>query len=180
MKNKRLSKTKELSPYSEDTNTKVREQIAQSIANKYAVQYRNLTPVPQTSAEIDEWADKMWEWVKKHKPTRIHEFPLKHNYNPYKFFALRDKSEYFHDQYIKCREFIATYIEGGWKSRKSDPSYCKAILPDYSQEYRERRYEETTKAIQSRQANATYVLQSVQMPDFPDSPLVPDKEDHGE
>lgn len=117
---------------------------------------------PDDLGSIKTIADEWLKWSEDPNAMVLQEYPLSKRWNPYHFYHLSDKSEYFANVQTMVKERIALRIEeqsrSGRSDQKIDSGWVKEFLPAYSEAYKKRRTELVSAKIDGYKSQPIQVI----------------------
>ena len=156
------------------------ETIRASISKRIEVNYplekqcRGLKPLPTEEESIIEYGDQLVEWSENPENMELARFPLSLRHNPYKFYRLSEKNEYFRDCLETAKLNIAIRLIEGWRTGRIKESFVKAFLPMFDETYKQYLFEVISlRSHLQAQAQQQGSVINVIMDKIENSPLVP-------
>ena len=101
------------------------------------VKHIGLKRLPKDKEEQDALAIELVVWAKKPTSFYIEEFPLMKEYNPYRFFKLKQTNEFFAECLQVATYFCGLHLKYCVHTKELSPQYVLAIMPVYNPEYKE-------------------------------------------
>lgn len=121
-------------------------------------------------------ADEMVEWINNNEDVLdLDRFPLSKHFSPYRFYKIARHNKYFEEALEVARYIISSRIKEGWSSRKMDPKYCQAMLPEFNIAYREWRIAKIAMVIEAQRKSKAPSNITVIVDRIPTTPQVPER-----
>ena len=123
-------------PQNESRN-EIMAKITQTINNSRPIQFRGIGSVPSSVDEQDKLGIEFVEWASLPQSYYLEEFPLQKRINPYKFFGMRHKNEFFAECHQIAKYLCGLHLKQLIHKREIPYQYVIALLPSYNQEFKE-------------------------------------------
>ena len=98
------------------------------------------------------------------------EFPISKYMAPSRFYAMSETNEYFSDALDLTRYAISARLQKGLRDKTLDKDYVLRLLPIYNIDYKNLILAKVKQSQEARNEKTIVVI-----PEFPSSPLVPER-----
>lgn len=141
----------------------------------YKKKYNLLRP-PLDVYEQNVLADQMVDWAYDSDSVSLAEFPISKTINPYRFYKVAEKNEYFADALQHTKYILGERLKKKWIRGELEREYVLKFLGQYDPEYKAE-YMEKVESFRKLQLQSNQGAIQVVMEPFPSSPLVPVKKE---